>query len=139
MPGAARRTFTAISTSGKGRFRGARRIALTMRTTSSSGLGRVGTVQAAASIPLGSTVIGGPWTIVRNGAAAMSETAFIAMPCRAQRRTTPSARTAYAALSRTQCQVMTVGIFSSEVSTAASVANGLTTPMWICATSNRRS
>ena len=71
----------------------------------------------------------------RSGSAATSETAFIAIPPSAHRRTCPNARTTGSALSSTQCQVIAAGSPIRRVSAAASVANGLITPMWMWATS----
>ena len=72
----------------------------------------------------------------RNGAAATSDTALIAIPPAAHRRTTPRADTTVANRSSMQCQVIAVGRPSRVVRNAASTANGLTTPMCTWATSN---
>ena len=103
------RTCRITRISGTGRLRLARRIAVTNRTTPSSGRGPWGR-HAATSMPLGSTDTGpaSPRTR-RSGAAATSDTALMAIPPAAHRRTTPSADTTVANRSSMQCHVIAVG------------------------------
>ena len=71
-----------------------------------------------------------------SGAAATRDTAFMATPRSAQRPTYPATRRAGSSAPSMQCQVMVVGSPMAVVTRAASTANGLTTPMCTCATSN---
>ena len=121
--------------SGTGRFRLASRIAVTNRTTPSSGRVPRGR-HTPTSMPLGSTdTSSASPTTRRSGAAATSETALMAMPPAAHRRTTPIPDTTDANRSSMQCHVIAVGRPMRRVRNAASTANGLTTPMCTWATS----
>ena len=121
-----------------GRFRDTNRIAETTCTEPSWCVDAVAAPPGchhAASTPLGTTSTRAPRAAADTRWAAIVDTALSATPRRAQRSRCPIARNTTADRSMTQWNVAATGSPTSSATGTRSVAKGLTTPRWACATS----